>query len=285
MSQRQSKTVVVLTIFAGFAHKRKIASLREWKKVHLPGESTAGTHEKRPGRAGLLAVVFAGLVLAPTALHAEPVQFRDLAAQCAPWVHPTTLSAVVMQESRANPLAIGVNGSFKLKRQPRDKAEAVATARWLKENGHNFDAGLGQINVNNMGWLGLDFADLFDPCANLRGAGLVLSDCYTRASRNYGAGQKALMAALSCYNTGDFGRGLRNGYVGKVASRAGVQVPALTAPSTAQTKPAIVDQPPAATLPRERSKDVFADELDGADELPRASKVLDLQESVSDPAG
>jgi type IV secretion system protein VirB1 len=246
------------------------------------------------GRTRLRALtVLVAVLAAPAAVHAEPLQFKELAAQCAPWIHPTTLSAVVLQESRANPLAIGVNGSYKLKRQPRDKAEAVATARWLADNGHNFDAGLGQINVRNMRWLGLGYADLFDPCANLRGAGLVLSDCYSRASRSYGAGQKALMAALSCYNTGDFGRGLRNGYVGKVASKVGVAVPELKGASS---------QPPAAPAPppsseasgredqqvqstRPRSKDVFAEENDAAPEQSHVTKSVDLQESRQGPVG
>lgn len=241
-------------------------------------------------RHGLAALI--STLAAPTFVHAEPIQFKELAAQCAPWIHPTTLSAVVLQESRANPLAIGVNGSYKLKRQPRDKAEAIATARWLADNGHNFDAGLGQINVRNMRWLGLGFADLFDPCANLRGAGLVLSDCYSRASRIYGGGQKALMAALSCYNTGDFGRGLRNGYVGKVASRVGVAVPELkserVSPPAALTLPtaAVGGATSAQPAPApQRSKDVFAEDADSAPAQQDNTKRIDLQESRSRPIG
>jgi len=239
---------------------------------------------------GLAALISA--LAAPAVVHAEPIQFKELAAQCAPWIHPTTLSAVVLQESRANPLAIGVNGRYKLKRQPRDKAEAIATARWLADNGHNFDAGLGQINVRNMRWLGLGYADLFDPCANLRGAGLVLSDCYSRASRSYGGGQKALMAALSCYNTGDFGRGLRNGYVGKVASRVGVSVPELKGepapPPASQVPPALAAGEPAgaqSASARPRSKDVFAEDADPGPAQRDTTKRIELQESRSRPIG
>jgi len=155
------------------------------------------------------------------------IDFMELAAQCAPQVHVTTLASVVLHESGANPYAVGVNGGVKLPRQPRNKAEAIATAEWLKANGYNFDGGLGQVNVRNLEWLGMSISDLFDPCANLRGAAIVLTDCYKRASVHYEAGQPALQAALSCYNTGNFSAGFSNGYVMKVAANATLQVPAL----------------------------------------------------------
>jgi type IV secretion system protein VirB1 len=155
------------------------------------------------------------------------VEFLALAAQCAPDVHPTTLAAVVRAESAANPLAIGINGGARLPRQPSSKAEAVATAEWLMANGYNFDAGLGQVNVKNFGWLGLSVSDLFEPCSNLKAAARVLRDCYDRASLQFQAGQPALQAALSCYNTGNFSRGFANGYVHKVAANAVLPVPAL----------------------------------------------------------
>lgn len=154
-------------------------------------------------------------------------EFAVLAAMCAPAIHPTTLSAVVTQESRGNIYAIGINGDYKLPRQPRTLEEAIATAEQLWRDGHNFDAGLAQINSSNLEWLGLSVADLFDPCKNLQGAQTVLLDCYERAVPKYGEGQTALQAALSCYNTGTFSRGFTNGYVQKVTSHVGVRVPAL----------------------------------------------------------
>ena len=159
------------------------------------------------------------------------MDFSDLATQCAPEVHVTTLSSIVRHESSANPYAIGVNGNVSLPRQPRSKIEAIATAEWLKKNGHDFDAGLGQINVRNLGHLGMSIPDLFDPCANLRGAATVLTDCYKRALVRYEQGQPALQAALSCYNTGNFFSGFSSGYVMKVAKNATLQVPVLTVPA------------------------------------------------------
>lgn len=155
-------------------------------------------------------------------------EFALLAQECAPQVHVTTLAAIVRQESAGNPFAIGINGAARLPRQPQTKAEAVATAKWLQANGYNFDGGAGQINVRNLGWLGMSIEDLFDPCANLKGAATVLSDCYRRAVQKYGEGQPALHAALSCYNTGDFSKGFTNGYVMKVAANAALPIPALT---------------------------------------------------------
>lgn len=155
------------------------------------------------------------------------LEFALLAQECAPQVHVKTLAAIVRHESAANPFAIGVNGGVRLPRQPKSKAEAIATAEWLKANGHDFDGGIGQINVRNLGWLGMSIEDLFDPCANLKGAATVLGDCYSRATAKYEAGQPALHAALSCYNTGNFNKGFKNGYVMKVAANAALAIPAL----------------------------------------------------------
>jgi type IV secretion system protein VirB1 len=155
------------------------------------------------------------------------MDFIDLATQCAPEVHVTTLSSIVQHESSANPYAIGVNGNISLLRQPKNKFEAIATAEWLKVNGHDFDAGLGQINIRNLDRLGMGIPDLFDPCANLRGTAAVLTDCYKRALVRYEPGQPALRAALSCYNTGNFFTGFSNGYIAKVEKNATAQIPAL----------------------------------------------------------
>lgn len=154
--------------------------------------------------------------------------FLSLAAECAPGVHPSTLAAVVRQESAGNPYAIGVNApAARLPRQPSSRAEAESIALSLFQRGVNFDGGLGQVNVNNLDWLGLSVPDLFDPCRNLEAAAMVLTECYSRSSRKFGDQQQALHAALSCYNTGNFRDGFANGYVIKVASNATLDVPAL----------------------------------------------------------
>ena len=134
------------------------------------------------------------------------LDFISLAQQCAPNVHPTTLQAVVRTESGFNPYAIGVVGGH-LVRQPRDRAEAVATAKALEAQGINFSMGLGQVNKTNLARYGLTYETAFDPCENLRAGSAILHDCYQRAAAAMGQGTPALRAAISCYYSGNFTRG------------------------------------------------------------------------------
>lgn len=152
------------------------------------------------------------------------MDFLALAQQCAPGVHPTTLQAVVRTESGFNPYAIGVVGG-RLARQPRNEAEAIATAIALERTGWNYSVGLGQINRSNLPRYGLDLPTAFDPCANLRVGAAILTDCYTRARSRMPSSQNAVHAALSCYYSGNFQRGFladANGtsYVQRVAGNA-----------------------------------------------------------------
>ena len=62
--------------------------------------------------------------------------FLALALACAPQVHAGTTRALVSVESAFNPWAIGVIGGA-LVRQPRARAEALATARALRDAGWN----------------------------------------------------------------------------------------------------------------------------------------------------
>lgn len=179
-----------------------------------------------------------GLLFSLNTLAVESLDFQSLAAECAPGVHIKTLSSIVRHESTVNPYAIGLNApGQKLPRSPASKEEAVATGKWLKAHGYNFDGGFGQVNVKNMDWLGLTMDDLFDPCKNLTAAAKVITDCYQRASRKFTDTQVALHAALSCYNTGNFEDGIKNGYVKWVAQYATLDVPALTPISTGKRPP------------------------------------------------
>lgn len=116
---------------------------------------------------------------------------------------------VVRVESSYNPYAIGVVGG-RLARQPRSLGEAVSTARMLEQAGYNFSLGLAQVNRHNLTAYGLDSHErAFDICPNLRAGARILSECYTRAGRDWGK-------ALSCYYSGNFVTGFRHGYVQKV---------------------------------------------------------------------
>lgn len=147
--------------------------------------------------------------------------FLALAMACAPQVHVDTARALVDVESAFNPWAIGVVGGA-LVRQPRQRAEALATARALQAAGWNFSVGLGQINVGNFERLGLTLETAFEPCANLAAMQAVLAECIDRASGSAwkAVDQVTLRRALSCYYGGNSATGFRHGYVRKVVAAA-----------------------------------------------------------------
>lgn len=140
--------------------------------------------------------------------------FAALAMACAPLVHVNTTSALVAVESDFNPHAIGVVGGV-LERQPRNLAEARATAAHLQASGWNFSVGLAQINLRNFERLGLNETTAFDPCENLRAMQRVLAECFDQASAE-APPQPALRRALSCYYSGNFVTGFRHGYVDRI---------------------------------------------------------------------
>ena len=162
--------------------------------------------------------------------------FLALALACAPQVHTHTAQALVSVESAFNPWAIGVGGGA-LVRQPRHRAEALATARALQAAGWNFSVGLGQINVGNFERLGLTLDAAFEPCTNLAAMQSVLAECFERARALAATAtatttaatpppvdQTALRQALSCYYSGNFATGFRHGYVRKVVAAAGTSL-------------------------------------------------------------
>ncbi|WP_428424406.1 lytic transglycosylase domain-containing protein [Methylibium sp.] len=159
--------------------------------------------------------------------------FLALATTCAPQVDVGTARALVAVESAFNPYAIGVVGGA-LVRQPRHRAEAVATARALQAGGWNFSLGLAQINVRNFERLGLSTEDAFDPCANLAAMQAVLVECFTRVVPHEGAAQSVpqpvLRQALSCYYSGNFVTGFEHGYVRRVATAAARPSPSFAMP-------------------------------------------------------
>lgn len=147
------------------------------------------------------------------------MDFDVLAHRCASNVAPATLRAMATVESSLNPHAIGVvNG--RLVRQPRNLPEAISTVMALQKQGTRFSAGLIQIYVKNWPAYQLDHESVFDPCANMRAAAAILTDCYKRASNRTDAPQVALRNALSCYYSNNFVTGYQHGYVQKVVAAA-----------------------------------------------------------------
>jgi type IV secretion system protein VirB1 len=157
----------------------------------------------------------------------ETSALLPLLLACAPLVHADTARALVSVESAFNPWAIGVVGGV-LVRQPRHRAEALATAKALQAAGWNYSVGLGQINAGNFDRLGLTLESAFEPCNNLSAMQTVLVECFDRARASPVAKapkQSTLHRALSCYYSGNFATGFRHGYVRKVVTAAGVAAP------------------------------------------------------------
>lgn len=155
------------------------------------------------------------------------MDFAALAADCAPWVAPQTLAAIVRTESQFKPFAININGGAKLERQPATKEEAVVTAKWLLNNNYNIDLGLGQVNSVNLTKTNLSVEDAFDSCKNLAASATILKWNFESASKHIPDEQAALQAAISAYNTGSFTKGFGNGYVQKVMNNAEISSPTL----------------------------------------------------------
>ena len=154
-----------------------------------------------------------------------PMDVAALVVQCAPTVAPTTMQAILRVESGNRPHAIGylvrgAQGKFNLARQPKNKAEAIAWATWLYQNGYRFDAGPAQVNSTNFARYGLTPESAFDPCLNIGAGAAILTNEYVRAARKFGPGQSALRAAISSYNSGNFTVGFSNGYVQCVSDAA-----------------------------------------------------------------
>lgn len=124
-------------------------------------------------------------------------------------VSPEVMQHIVHVESSANPYAIGVVGG-QLERQPKNLAEALATVQMLDTRGYNFSVGLAQVNRANLGRYGLDsYQKAFNACANLSAGAHILADCHAGAHGDWGK-------AFSCYYSGNFTTGFRDGYVQKI---------------------------------------------------------------------
>ena len=136
--------------------------------------------------------------------------------QCAPAVAPVVVEAIMRTESGFDPLALHINGGVRLRSPPRTAAQAATWSQWLIDRGYSVDMGLMQINSRNLASLRLTAADVFEPCQNIKAGAAILAAQYDRSVQVSGVGSRALLQAISAYNTGTFKGGFRNGYVGKV---------------------------------------------------------------------
>lgn len=136
---------------------------------------------------------------------------------CALHVAAPTLEAVVRCESGGNPMALHVNHLTGQQPQAHSPEQAAQLVRHYVGLGYSVDIGIMQVNNRNLIDLGETVESILDPCRNITGGAAILADFYGRSAQKFGEGQPALLAALSAYNTGDFSRGLSNGYVACVA--------------------------------------------------------------------
>lgn len=167
-----------------------------------------------------------------------PVPFSELAAKCAPAVHPQTLKSLIGNESTYNPYAIGVVDG-RLERQPKSLREAVATAERLEREGFRFSVGIGQLLVTNMRALGLSYAQAFEPCRNLQAISELMVKNYTKALTANPNPQEALRDSLSMYYSGNPVRGYQPDKEGDLSYVQKVVVGALNPSSADPIVPAV----------------------------------------------
>lgn len=180
---------------------------------------------------GALAMLCCGAAHAQTVVQGVDPQLSALLAQCAPTVHPETMAAVISAESRGHQFAIADAGPLSLpwsqrkalvrSLYPGSVQEAVSIAQDLIAKGHTVSLGVSQVNDRNLKGMGVTIQDMFDPCTNVAVGGKILTDFYDRAVKKFGEGAVALQAALSAYNSGDWSRGARDGYVNLVYKQLG----------------------------------------------------------------
>lgn len=202
----------------------------------MAGNNRRLTWWVRSALVGVLVAAWSGCVFADIIVPGPPPapakgDLAELIVKCAPTVHPDTMAGVISVESSSHQFAIADAGPVNLPWSQRKSmvrsyylgslAEAVEKAKQLIAAGHTVSLGLGQVNDRNLSKLGLSLEKVFDPCENLAAAGKILTNFYLDAVREFGPGDKALRAALSAYNSGDWLRGDREGYVDQVFAHAG----------------------------------------------------------------
>lgn len=200
----------------------------------------------------------------------------EMMAACAPNVAPATLERIIAVESKGEPLALNVNTkwvtvrdkngdpvmvvdadgktkperkqvAFKPPIEIKTAQDAVTVAYMAIDAGYSVDLSYMQVNSKNLNALGYTVEDMFDPCKNLAAGARVLTAFYSAALPKYPDKQAALIAALSAYNTGDFEKGLTNGYLARYGVNgqpsALVSVPSIN-PYTADSAVSFTNQPP-----------------------------------------
>ena len=178
------------------------------------------------------------LLLALPGIASGAGTFDALAVRCAAGVPLDVIRPLVLTESSGNPYAIAAAGSPGFP-QPKSYAEALIRIRELEESGTDYSVGLGQINRRNFARLGMKPEDALDACRNLRAAAVILKSCFSRQKGTEPG--LALANAFSCYNSGNFRTGWKNGYVFRVVRNSG-DLPSIRAIASITGRPAAAKQ-------------------------------------------
>lgn len=146
----------------------------------------------------------------------------QLVAQCAPFVAPSTMSAIVQVESGGRALVILDNATGR-DYNPSSIAQGVATIDRLLAEGHRqLDVGIAQVDTENFAAYGLTPATALNACTNIRVGARILQAAYKQAVVAYGPGQVALFHAFEAYNSGRLNDD--PSYANKILAAAGIPV-------------------------------------------------------------
>lgn len=150
------------------------------------------------------------------------IPVTQLAQQCAPFVAPSTMAAIVHVESSGNPHVILDNATGK-DYFPDSVGEGVSIINHLLAIGHRqLDVGIAQVDTENFASYGLTPATALNACANIRVGARILQAAYKQSAAVYGPGQVALYHAFEAYNSG---RLIGDpGYANKILAAAGIPV-------------------------------------------------------------
>jgi type IV secretion system protein VirB1 len=139
---------------------------------------------------------------------------NTLVQRCASNVGPITMKAIIAVESSGDSYAIN-DDTAQHSYSPKTLTEATTIAADLMARGHNFDAGIAQVNSVNFQNEGLGLGNMFEPCWNVRAGSRILGRSYAAATKRLWIGhtpktveeqhlqeQLALRHAFSIYNSG-----------------------------------------------------------------------------------
>ncbi|WP_142416708.1 lytic transglycosylase domain-containing protein [Bartonella massiliensis] len=112
---------------------------------------------------------------------------------------PTTFPVIIASEVRDNVYVEDDND--KLFHQSSPFRKTIATSRQFKQNRHNIDANLEQIDVKDVKWF--SFCNPFYFCRNLKTEQDTLTYRYERRAFVYDSEKDPLLSAVNFYNMGN----------------------------------------------------------------------------------